>query len=199
MKRGAKMLIFLQPADGHNLLRPETVESLFYMYRFTKNAKYRDWGWEILQSFNKYTKVQTRFRRSGHVHSTTPVFCRMSLKEHRGIYTNRSRNVFVFLFLSGIGINPENRPSPRRSRMEATRPSTTSGTPPTPGPGTKWRASSWVRRWSTCTCSSPMTWSCSVQTSTSSTRRPIRSPYGRLLPSDEACERALSGRIYTAP
>lgn len=49
----------LQPADRHNLLRPETVESLFYMYRFTKDTKYRDWGWEILQSFNKYTKVQT--------------------------------------------------------------------------------------------------------------------------------------------
>lgn len=47
----------LQPADRHNLLRPETVESLFYMYRFTKDTKYRDWGWDILQSFNKYTKV----------------------------------------------------------------------------------------------------------------------------------------------
>lgn len=49
----------LQPADRHNLLRPETVESLFYMYRFTKDTKYRDWGWDMLQSFNKYTKVQT--------------------------------------------------------------------------------------------------------------------------------------------
>lgn len=48
----------LQPADRHNLLRPETVESLFYLYRFTKDTKYRDWGWEILQSFNKYTKVK---------------------------------------------------------------------------------------------------------------------------------------------
>nr|XP_061836739.1 endoplasmic reticulum mannosyl-oligosaccharide 1,2-alpha-mannosidase-like [Nerophis lumbriciformis]XP_061836740.1 endoplasmic reticulum mannosyl-oligosaccharide 1,2-alpha-mannosidase-like [Nerophis lumbriciformis] len=49
--------IFVKPADTHNLLRPETVESLFYMYRFTKDPKYRDWGWEILQNFNKYTKV----------------------------------------------------------------------------------------------------------------------------------------------
>lgn len=52
-------LYFLQPADRHNLLRPETVESLFYMYRFTKDPKYRDWGWDILQSFNNYTKVRT--------------------------------------------------------------------------------------------------------------------------------------------
>uniref|UniRef100_A0A668UBQ8 alpha-1,2-Mannosidase n=1 Tax=Oreochromis aureus TaxID=47969 RepID=A0A668UBQ8_OREAU len=41
----------------HNLLRPETVESLFYLYRFTKDHKYQDWGWEILQNFNRYSKV----------------------------------------------------------------------------------------------------------------------------------------------
>ncbi|XP_010768445.1 endoplasmic reticulum mannosyl-oligosaccharide 1,2-alpha-mannosidase, partial [Notothenia coriiceps] len=49
--------IFVKPADRHNLLRPETVESLFYMYRFTKDTKYRDWGWNILESFNNHTKV----------------------------------------------------------------------------------------------------------------------------------------------
>uniref|UniRef100_A0A3B3Z3X8 alpha-1,2-Mannosidase n=1 Tax=Poecilia mexicana TaxID=48701 RepID=A0A3B3Z3X8_9TELE len=51
--------VSVKPADRHNLLRPETVESLFYMYRFTKEAKYRDWGWDILQSFNAFTKVPT--------------------------------------------------------------------------------------------------------------------------------------------
>uniref|UniRef100_A0A4W4GT87 alpha-1,2-Mannosidase n=1 Tax=Electrophorus electricus TaxID=8005 RepID=A0A4W4GT87_ELEEL len=49
----------VKPADRHNLLRPETVESLFYLYRFTKDRKYQTWGWEILQSFNKYTRVDT--------------------------------------------------------------------------------------------------------------------------------------------
>ncbi|XP_067106050.1 endoplasmic reticulum mannosyl-oligosaccharide 1,2-alpha-mannosidase isoform X3 [Osmerus mordax] len=47
----------VKPADRHNLLRPETVESLFYLHRFTQDSKYRDWGWDILQSFNKYTRV----------------------------------------------------------------------------------------------------------------------------------------------
>ncbi|XP_043095471.1 endoplasmic reticulum mannosyl-oligosaccharide 1,2-alpha-mannosidase-like isoform X1 [Puntigrus tetrazona] len=46
-------------ADRHNLQVPETVESLFYMYRFTKDKKYQQWGWEILQNFNKYTRVPT--------------------------------------------------------------------------------------------------------------------------------------------
>ncbi|XP_036385497.1 endoplasmic reticulum mannosyl-oligosaccharide 1,2-alpha-mannosidase [Megalops cyprinoides] len=47
----------VKPADRHNLLRPETVESLFYLYRFTQDRKYQDWGWEIFQNFNKYTRV----------------------------------------------------------------------------------------------------------------------------------------------
>lgn len=33
------------------------VESLFYLYRLTKEHKYQEWGYEILQNFNKYTKV----------------------------------------------------------------------------------------------------------------------------------------------
>jgi mannosyl-oligosaccharide alpha-1,2-mannosidase len=33
----------------HYLLRPETVESLMYLYRATKNPKYREWGWEIFE------------------------------------------------------------------------------------------------------------------------------------------------------
>ncbi|XP_020037496.1 endoplasmic reticulum mannosyl-oligosaccharide 1,2-alpha-mannosidase isoform X3 [Castor canadensis] len=47
----------VKPADRHNLLRPETVESLFYLYRVTGDHKYQDWGWEILQNFNKYTRI----------------------------------------------------------------------------------------------------------------------------------------------
>ncbi len=38
-----------QPLDRHNLLRPETVESLFYLYRLTGEEKYRKWGWNIFQ------------------------------------------------------------------------------------------------------------------------------------------------------
>ncbi|KPP75104.1 endoplasmic reticulum mannosyl-oligosaccharide 1,2-alpha-mannosidase-like [Scleropages formosus] len=49
----------VKPADRHNLLRPETVESLFYLYRFTQDKKYQEWGWEMFQNFNKYTRVPT--------------------------------------------------------------------------------------------------------------------------------------------
>lgn len=44
--------------DTHNLQRPETVESLFYMWRITGEQKYRDWGWEMFKSFMNYTAVE---------------------------------------------------------------------------------------------------------------------------------------------
>jgi endoplasmic reticulum Man9GlcNAc2 1,2-alpha-mannosidase len=44
--------------DSHNLQRPETVESLFYMWRITGETKYRDWGWAMFKSFVNYTAVE---------------------------------------------------------------------------------------------------------------------------------------------
>ncbi|TDZ60807.1 Mannosyl-oligosaccharide 1,2-alpha-mannosidase [Colletotrichum trifolii] len=44
--------------DVHNLQRPETVESLFYMWRITGDQKYRDWGWEMFKAFVNYTAVE---------------------------------------------------------------------------------------------------------------------------------------------
>lgn len=44
--------------DAHNLQRPETVESLFYMWRITGEEMYRDWGWEMFKTFMNYTAVE---------------------------------------------------------------------------------------------------------------------------------------------
>jgi len=43
--------------NRYNIHRPETVESLFYMYRLTKDPIYRTWGWNIFQAFEKHTKL----------------------------------------------------------------------------------------------------------------------------------------------
>ncbi|OAA48755.1 mannosyl-oligosaccharide 1,2-alpha-mannosidase [Metarhizium rileyi] len=48
----------VQPSDRHNLQRPETVESLFYMWRITGDVQYREWGWEMFESFVNYTAVE---------------------------------------------------------------------------------------------------------------------------------------------
>ena len=44
--------------DAHNLQRPETVESLLYMWRITGDVKYREWGWDMFRSFVEHTAVE---------------------------------------------------------------------------------------------------------------------------------------------
>lgn len=43
--------------DARNILRPETVESLFIAYHLSGDPIYREWGWEIFQAFQKYCRV----------------------------------------------------------------------------------------------------------------------------------------------
>ena len=47
------------PNDKQYQLRPETIESLFYLYRFTGLPKYRDYAWKIYESIEKYCKVKS--------------------------------------------------------------------------------------------------------------------------------------------
>lgn len=44
-----QMDMYVKTNDAHNLLRPEFIESLFYMWYFTGNKTYQDWGWHIFQ------------------------------------------------------------------------------------------------------------------------------------------------------
>ncbi|OAJ36201.1 hypothetical protein BDEG_20396 [Batrachochytrium dendrobatidis JEL423] len=44
-------------ASGHAYhLRPEAVESIFYMWRYTHDPKYREWGWNIVQALETSCK-----------------------------------------------------------------------------------------------------------------------------------------------
>lgn len=42
--------------DGYKL-RPETVESLFLLYRLTGDEKYREWAWQIFQAIEQHCRV----------------------------------------------------------------------------------------------------------------------------------------------
>lgn len=44
-----------------NILRPETVESLMYLWRLTGNKTYQDWGWDIFQAFEKNSRVESGY------------------------------------------------------------------------------------------------------------------------------------------
>jgi mannosyl-oligosaccharide alpha-1,2-mannosidase len=39
----------LKSQEKYYILRPETVESYFIMWRLTHEQKYRDWGWDVVQ------------------------------------------------------------------------------------------------------------------------------------------------------
>ncbi|KAI8592931.1 glycoside hydrolase [Geranomyces variabilis] len=48
----------IHPQDAHNLLRPETIESFFVLYRVTGDPIWRERGWEMFQAFEKWCKVE---------------------------------------------------------------------------------------------------------------------------------------------
>ncbi|EPQ26953.1 uncharacterized protein PFL1_05588 [Pseudozyma flocculosa PF-1] len=45
--------------DARNILRPETVESLFIAFHLTGDEIYREWGWQIFEAFVKHCKVES--------------------------------------------------------------------------------------------------------------------------------------------
>ncbi|KAJ1723574.1 mannosyl-oligosaccharide alpha-1,2-mannosidase [Coemansia erecta] len=44
-------------ADRHSLLRPETVESLFILWRITGEPRWREHGWRIFEAFERWTRL----------------------------------------------------------------------------------------------------------------------------------------------
>ncbi|KAL5106212.1 Mannosyl-oligosaccharide 12-alpha-mannosidase IB [Taenia crassiceps] len=53
-------------------LRPETVESYFYMWRFTHDNVYREYAWDVVQALEKYCRSEGGFSGLSDVTSATP-------------------------------------------------------------------------------------------------------------------------------
>jgi hypothetical protein len=47
----------VRATDPKYILRPETVETYFYLWKATKKEQYRDWGYEVVQAIEKHLKV----------------------------------------------------------------------------------------------------------------------------------------------
>jgi len=43
--------------DASYKLRPEMIESLFVMWRVTKDEKYREWGWQSFEAIERHCRV----------------------------------------------------------------------------------------------------------------------------------------------
>lgn len=51
----------LKNVEKYYILRPETFESYFVMWRLTKDPKYREWGWEAVQALERHCRVPGGF------------------------------------------------------------------------------------------------------------------------------------------
>ncbi|XP_046666805.1 endoplasmic reticulum mannosyl-oligosaccharide 1,2-alpha-mannosidase-like isoform X3 [Homalodisca vitripennis] len=61
--------MYVKTNDAHNLLRPEFLESLWYMWSLTGNTTYQDWGWQIFKAFERYAKVNNGYTSLGNVNN----------------------------------------------------------------------------------------------------------------------------------
>jgi mannosyl-oligosaccharide alpha-1,2-mannosidase len=76
----------MQPENKENRLRPETLESLYYLYIVTGDKKYKSWSWNIFNAIVKHTKVKFGFAAVSDV-TRVPVTLRDSEETFMGAET----------------------------------------------------------------------------------------------------------------
>ena len=54
---------FSEAGDGRYVLRPEAVESIFYMYRITGKSKYQHIAWDMFQAIGTHTRQNSPMLR----------------------------------------------------------------------------------------------------------------------------------------
>lgn len=57
---------------NYYILRPETVESYFILWRLTKDQKYREWGWDVIQAIEKYCRSPGGYSGINNVYFENP-------------------------------------------------------------------------------------------------------------------------------
>ncbi|XP_072021907.1 mannosyl-oligosaccharide 1,2-alpha-mannosidase IA-like [Amphiura filiformis] len=58
---GRSEAIAMRQNEKYYILRPETIESYFVMWRRTHDQKYRDWAWQAAQAIEKHCRVDAGF------------------------------------------------------------------------------------------------------------------------------------------
>ncbi|XP_059898090.1 mannosyl-oligosaccharide 1,2-alpha-mannosidase IA [Gadus macrocephalus] len=58
--------------EKYFILRPEVIETFMYMWRFTHDPKYRDWGWEAVQALEQHCRVEAGYSGIRDVYATSP-------------------------------------------------------------------------------------------------------------------------------
>lgn len=58
--------------EKYFILRPEVIETYMYMWRFTHDPKYRQWGWEAVQALEKHCRVEGGYSGVRDVYGSAP-------------------------------------------------------------------------------------------------------------------------------
>ncbi|KAI1897494.1 hypothetical protein AGOR_G00083850 [Albula goreensis] len=58
--------------EKYFILRPEVIETYMYMWRFTHDPKYRQWGWEAVQALEQHCKVEGGYSGVRDVYASHP-------------------------------------------------------------------------------------------------------------------------------
>ncbi|KAI8364091.1 glycoside hydrolase [Blakeslea trispora] len=82
--------------DVKYLLRPETVESLFMLFRITGDSVYREYGWEIYEAIEKHCKTPTAYASLKDTSSRRPA---SSLNQIDSMETFLFAETFKYLYL----------------------------------------------------------------------------------------------------
>ncbi|XP_017782611.1 PREDICTED: mannosyl-oligosaccharide alpha-1,2-mannosidase IA-like isoform X2 [Nicrophorus vespilloides] len=63
----------LKTSEKYYILRPEVIESYFYMWRLTKDPIYREWGWEAVQALEKHCRTPGGYTGLKNVYNEEPL------------------------------------------------------------------------------------------------------------------------------
>lgn len=96
--------------EKYYILRPETFESYFILWRLTHDQKYRDWGWDAIEAIEKHCRSSGGFSGIKNVYVENPqkddvqqsFFLAESLKVCLNLHYF---NVIFFFYLSSIVCN----------------------------------------------------------------------------------------------
>ncbi|XP_037541879.1 mannosyl-oligosaccharide 1,2-alpha-mannosidase IA [Nematolebias whitei] len=58
--------------EKYFILRPEVIETYMYMWRFTHDPKYREWGWEAVKALEQHCKVEGGYSGVRDVYASSP-------------------------------------------------------------------------------------------------------------------------------
>jgi len=61
----------LRNQDKYYILRPEVIEAYFYLWRTTKDPKYREWAWDAAQSIEKHCRTEFGYSGIKNVYAST--------------------------------------------------------------------------------------------------------------------------------